>query len=38
MEHEGDGDTICNWSARNDPRKLGTVLKMLEIGGCAVTI
>ena len=22
MEHEGDGDTNCNWCARNNPQKL----------------
>ena len=22
MEHEGDGDTNCNWCARNNPQRL----------------
>ena len=23
MEHEGDGDTNCNWCIRNNPQRLG---------------
>ena len=24
MEHEGDGDTSCNWCTWNSPKRLGT--------------
>ena len=23
MEHEGDGNTNCNWCARNNPQRIG---------------
>ena len=38
MEHEGDGDTNCNWCTWNDLQRLGKGLEKLKIGGRAITI
>ena len=29
MEHEGDGDTNCNWCTWNNPQKIGKETKEL---------
>ena len=33
MEHEGDGDTSCNWRTWNDPQKLSKRVEQSKIGG-----
>ena len=33
VEHEGDGDTKCNWRTWNSPQSLQRRLEELEIGG-----
>ena len=38
MEHEGDGDTSCNWCTRNNLLGLGKGLEDLEIRGQVETI
>ena len=38
MEHDGDGDTNCNWCTRNNPRRIGKRLEDLEIRGHVETI
>ena len=38
MEHEGDGDTNCNWCTWNNPQVLVKELEDLEIRGLMETI
>ena len=38
MEHEGDGDTICNWCTWDNTQRLGKTTGDLEIRGQIATI